>query len=551
MGQSATTTLRLDGTSIPAGGIEFDRLVDVSTIEVDYRTTSWNQQNKTLYADLSIRNSGTYEIAAPLLVGVKNISAAGVLPVDIAGYTPGGMPYYDFSSLINGNVLSPQQVTDLGTLAFHNPDQVPFTYDLVLLGALNRTPSFVTAPEVNATVGLPYQYDFAAIDPDGDTVSYQLLAGPSGAVFDDVAGTLSWTPTSADVGNHEIVIEASDIYRGRSLQQYTLSASKPSSVNRPPLFTTLPIVIAQVGVGYTYDAAAGDADHDVVTITLTDDVSSTLPAGLAIGATTNNTATVSWTPTADQVGTHSLVLVADDGSGGITRQPYTIEVIPTAGNHDPVFVSTPLTAGVAGVDYRYAAKAIDADIGDTITYSLLTSPAGMTIDAATGIIDWPNPAATMQPETIVVRALDTRGGSALHEYSLDIVDTTPVTLSGIVFDDANGDQTQSGGELGIAGRTLILDTNANNMADPGERTVVTAADGSYSFVNVTPGPYRVALSRTGEYAVNAPLAGAHAADAAAGGLISGLNFALVVRSSGNQRPEFVSSPPRTAAVGEP
>jgi len=51
----------------------------------------------------------------------------------------------------------------------------------------------------------------------------------------------------------------------------------------------------------------------------------------------------------------------------------------------PIITSTPVTSGVAGASYAYDVNATGNPIP---TFDLLTSPAGMTIDPVTGIIDW-------------------------------------------------------------------------------------------------------------------------------------------------------------------
>ena len=119
-----------------------------------------------------------------------------------------------------------------GTLAFHNPDRLPFDYDLVLLGDLNQPARFLSTPTTHGNQGVLYQYDFAATDPEGDAISYEALSIPSGAQFDAVAQTLLWTPTLADVGNHSLAIRATDPAGAGEIQQFTLSIDVPST-NRP------------------------------------------------------------------------------------------------------------------------------------------------------------------------------------------------------------------------------------------------------------------------------------------------------------------------------
>lgn len=55
-----------------------------------------------------------------------------------------------------------------------------------------------------------------------------------------------------------------------------------------------------------------------------------------------------------------------------------------------------------------------AVIGGTFpnTYSLISGPSGMSIDASTGVLSWPNPTTTGSPHTVTVRATDAAGGTA-------------------------------------------------------------------------------------------------------------------------------------------
>jgi hypothetical protein len=62
-----------------------------------------------------------------------------------------------------------------------------------------------------ATVGVPYSYTPVRIWPQGLSVSYSIQNEPSWATFDIATGTLTGTPSSADVGSYAgIVISGSD-----------------------------------------------------------------------------------------------------------------------------------------------------------------------------------------------------------------------------------------------------------------------------------------------------------------------------------------------------
>lgn len=44
-----------------------------------------------------------------------------------------------------------------------------------------------------------------------------------------------------------------------------------------------------------------------------------------------------------------------------------------------------------------------------VTWSLITGPAGMTINAATGVVSWPSPTSVGSPHTVTIRATNTAG----------------------------------------------------------------------------------------------------------------------------------------------
>ena len=61
-------------------------------------------------------------------------------------------------------------------------------------------------------------------------------------------------------------------------------------------------------------------------------------------------------------------------------------------NSSPIIESNPVTTAKEGVAYTYDVEATDPD-GDTLEFSLLVHPTGMTINSTTGVITW-TPAVT-------------------------------------------------------------------------------------------------------------------------------------------------------------
>jgi hypothetical protein len=85
-----------------------------------------------------------------------------------------------------------------------------------------------------------------------------------------------------------------------------------------------------------------------------------------------------------------------------------------------------------------------------------------------------------------------------HFTARDFGSFKRITISGVAFNDFDGNGSQDDGEPRMGGWTIFLDANNNGSLNSGEAFAITAADGSYSFSNLGPGDYRVReVGRTG------------------------------------------------------
>jgi len=97
------------------------------------------------------------------------------------------------------------------------------------LGELfNKPPDIESTPGTTGTtakVGIEYTYEIEATDPDGDTLTYALLAKPDGMTINESTGAVSWIPTEAQVGEHQVIIEVSD-GKVSVFQNFTITVEK-------------------------------------------------------------------------------------------------------------------------------------------------------------------------------------------------------------------------------------------------------------------------------------------------------------------------------------
>lgn len=87
-----------------------------------------------------------------------------------------------------------------------------FSFTSGCLGELfNKPPVIGSTPGTTAKVGMVYTYTIIATDPDGDTLTYALLAKPDGMTINESTGVVNWTPAE-DQGaeSYTVTIKVSD-----------------------------------------------------------------------------------------------------------------------------------------------------------------------------------------------------------------------------------------------------------------------------------------------------------------------------------------------------
>ncbi|WP_414529920.1 putative Ig domain-containing protein, partial [Nodularia chucula] len=267
--------------------LNFNLLSDVSqSFNAEYHRTGFNADAHLLYADIMVRNIGSYSVDAPLIVAVNHISDPTIVVRNPDGFTPDGLPYYDLSQLVSDQKLDPNEQTQQRSLIFYNPQGMQFTYDLVMLAQLNQAPVIQTQANKEVIGGQFYSYDVNATDPNGDSLTYKLLASPDGMTINQTTGLIGWNTATTNTGNQIISLEVSDGRGGIVKQDYTLSVITPPP-NRPPIFVTNPVVQAYINQQYSYDSTAVDPDNDTVSYSVVIG-----PDGLKIDPTTGQ---VQWT----------------------------------------------------------------------------------------------------------------------------------------------------------------------------------------------------------------------------------------------------------------
>jgi lysophospholipase L1-like esterase len=109
-------------------------------------------------------------------------------------------PYYHFVGAIDEVAVYNRALSDIEVLQHYSAG-------LSNLGYCNSvSPSIVSLPVTDADVGVAYSYAVVAIG--NPAPSFSLITSPSGMTINPATGLISWTPTSGQLGNKNVKVQA-------------------------------------------------------------------------------------------------------------------------------------------------------------------------------------------------------------------------------------------------------------------------------------------------------------------------------------------------------
>jgi hypothetical protein len=194
------------------------------------------------------------------------------------------------------------RVIDKGEPMASDWEEVTFT-----VGEINRPPMLV--PIGDRTVGLEEQINLIlnSRDPDGDTLSYEAIDLPAGAILtDDKNNTARFTWTPDQAGNYTLTFKVQDDEGESDSEILTISVG---GVNRPPLL--YPIGDFEVDEDEVepiwIPVIAGDPDGDLIDLSVLD-----MPEDATFVDNLNGTGDCSWTATFEGDGINVMTFVATD-----------------------------------------------------------------------------------------------------------------------------------------------------------------------------------------------------------------------------------------------
>ncbi len=361
----------------------------------------------TPYSDVMVTASGG---TAPYsFVANSGLPTSMLLAADgtLSGTTCGGNGNYNVSVTVTDSTAA----TATGTVQ-------------VIVNAAAGACSLTIAPAtlLAGTVGTAYSQTVTA---SGGTAPYAFVVS-SGSLPTGLSlaanGAISGTPTSA--GSITFSIRTTDSASNGGVRTYTMTIAAPP----PLLLSSTPAAVRQVGVAYSQsNLASGGVSPYAYAIT-----GGALPAGVTLNA---GTGLASGTPTS--AGAFSYTVSVTDAVAATATQTVSGTVAPTV-----TLASSPAAATQVGVAYSQANVAS----GGTSPYAYAISagalPAGVTLNAVTGLVSGTPTSAGAFSYTVQVT--DAVAATATQAVSVTIATAVALAASpsaatqvGVAYSQAN------------------------------------------------------------------------------------------------------------------
>ena len=362
--------------------------------------------------------------------------------------------------------------------------------DLAIGGVgVNLAPS-VQDLAVGTDEDRPVQIVLPGFDPNGDFLTYTIVTPPMNGTLSLTGAVATYTPDADVFGPDSFTYEASDGTLSSAVATVNISVA---SVNDGPRLVSSVSSNTIQGTPYLVIFQAVDPDPgETFTWSVLDG-----PAGMTI----DSTGRVNFTAGPDQVGRHSYTIQVTDSTG--LTDTRTVLLIVSNVNDAPVFSAVAPLQALVAAPYRYVADVSDPDPGDLHLYTLDVGPPGLSVDGASGLVQWTPQAGDEGPHNVTLRATDGGGLFDTQSFTITVAaDATPPNVS-VSASPQRFDPGQStlitvtatdaapitGLTLTVDGAPLTLDANGqavytSNVSGT-HAVVATATDGSGNVGNAT------------------------------------------------------------------
>jgi hypothetical protein len=288
-----------------------------------------------------------------------------------------------------------------------------FSISVAVPSPTNQPPTISGQPPTSTTAGTAYSFTPTASDPDGDNLTFSVANRPAWLTFNNATGTLSGTPSAANVGTYSgIIINVSDGTTSAALPAFSIQVTAALAISGNP-----PTSVA-AGTGYAFQPKTNAAAGTKLTFSVQN-----APSWASFSTSTG---ALSGTPSSSQVATYSnIVISVTDGTQTSSLPAFSIKVtaaLTISGN--------PPTQVTAGAAYSFT-PTTNASSSTALTFSIQNKPSWATFNTATGMLS--GTPASSQVATYSNIGISVTNGtqtSSLPAFSIKVAAPSALSISG-------------------------------------------------------------------------------------------------------------------------
>jgi hypothetical protein len=288
-----------------------------------------------------------------------------------------------------------------------------FTIIVAAANPTNHPPVISGQPATSVRVGTAYNFTPAASDPDGDKLTFSVANRPAWLSFNNATGTLSGTPSAANVGTYSsIVVSVSDGTTSSALPAFAIQVASALTISGTPPTSVV------AGSGYSFQPTTNAKAGTKLTYAVQN-----LPVWAGFSTSTG---LLSGTPSSTQTGIYSnIVISVSDGTQTSALAAFSIKVTASL-----TISGTPPTQVAAGTAYSFK-PTTSAATGTALTFSIQNKPSWASFSTSTGMLSGtPTSGQVGTYSNIVISVSDGSQSSSLPAFSIKVSTSTGPTISG-------------------------------------------------------------------------------------------------------------------------
>jgi VCBS repeat-containing protein len=278
---------------------------------------------------------------------------------------------------------------------------------------VNKQPK---AEPVNVTTkeDTPVSITLTGSDRDGDPLTYSVITKPAHGRLTGTVPNLNYRPERDFNGQDSFTFKVSDGKDDSSAATVSITVTPG---NDPPIANDDNATAQEDTPIVMIDVLKNDTDPDKDRLVV---VKATQGSNGSV--TINTDSTLTYAPNRNFSGNDTFTYTVSDGKDGTDTA--TVSVTINAVNDAPSITSKPVETARVWATYTYGVVAKDPDPGDKLVYSLIKKPEGMTINEATGLIEWKPTRSNAGTHDVTVRVADNYKTRAMDTQSFTITVTS-------------------------------------------------------------------------------------------------------------------------------